>query len=64
MRKLEHGMLLDAKSVMDNALPDLEQIRELVPEVLQHRLEEAIARFEDTLCECDVADEYVEKGRS
>ena len=56
-------MLLDAKSVMDNVLPDLEQIRELVPEVLQHRFEEAIARFYDTLCECDVANEYVEKDK-
>jgi hypothetical protein len=60
-RKLSHGMLLDAKSVMDDALPDLEAIRELIPEKLHGEFERLVARFKETLCECDVSDRYLEK---
>jgi hypothetical protein len=54
-------MLLDSKSVMDDAMPDLEEIRELIPEKLHDNFDRLVARFEDTLCECDVSDEYTEK---
>jgi hypothetical protein len=63
MRTLDHGMLLRAKNVMDDALPELEKIRELVPEVLHERLDKVIAGFEDTLCTADVSDDYEEKSR-
>ena len=58
MQSLRHGMLLDAKCVMDDALPDLDQIRELIPEKLHKEFERLVARFEDTLCECDVSRKY------
>ena len=61
MKTVSHGMLLRGKSVMDDALPDLHEIRELVPERLHDELDKILARFEDTLCECDVADDYQEK---
>ncbi len=61
LAKLHHGMLLRAKNVMDDALPDLEQIRKLIPERLHGEFDKLIARFEDTLCTADVADEYTEK---
>lgn len=60
-KKLEHGMLLDAKSVMDNALPDLAQLKELIPAKLHDEFDRLIARFEDTLCGADVRDVYLEK---
>lgn len=55
MKSLKHGMLLDSKSVMDDALPELAAIKELVPECLHTKLEKLIERFEDTLCEADVS---------
>lgn len=61
LRTLEHGMLLDAKSVMDDAMPDLGQIKELIPECLHGRLDAMIESFEDTLCTADVSDQYKEK---
>lgn len=64
MKRLQHGMLLDAKSVMDDAMPDLEAIRELVPECLHDKLDNLIRRFEDTLCEADAADRYTEIERT
>lgn len=57
LQTLEHGMLLRSKIVMDNALPELAEIKELVPECLHDRLDKLIERFEDTLCEADIADE-------
>ena len=63
MKTLHHGMLLDAKFVMDNALCELEKIRELVPEVLHDRLDDVLEQFEDTLCSADVSDDYEEKAR-
>jgi hypothetical protein len=62
-RTLQHGMLLRAKSVMDDAMPDLEQIKELIPEKLHGEFDKMIANFEDTLCHCDVAEDYEEKTR-
>jgi len=62
-RELYHGMLLDSKSVMDDAMPDLDRIRELIPEKLHKEFEKMIAVFEDTLCSCDVASDYQEKDR-
>ncbi len=61
LRELHHGMLLDSKSVMDDAMPDLAQIKELIPECLHDRFDKIIADFEDTLCCCDVASDYEEK---
>ena len=63
-KRLHHGMLLDAKSVMDDALPDLEQIRELIPEVLHGQFDKLVATFEETLCYCDVSDRYTEIERT
>lgn len=59
---LQHGMLLDAKSVMDDAMPDLEQLRELIPEKLHDEFESLLQRFEDTLVSADVQDRYEEKS--
>lgn len=60
MRTLSHGMLLRAKNVMDDALPELDNIKELIPEKLHKEFDKIVASFEDTLCECDVSDEYTE----
>ncbi len=62
LRELHHGMLLDSKTVMDDAMPDLAQIKELIPECLHDRFDKMVANFEDTLCHCDVASDYVEKN--
>lgn len=40
-------MLLDAKAVMDDAMPDLDQIRELIPERLHGELEKLQDRYEE-----------------
>jgi hypothetical protein len=61
MKSLDHGMLLRAKNVMDDALPELAQIKELIPEMLHDKFDKMIASFEDTLCTADVSDQYVEK---
>jgi hypothetical protein len=61
MRTLEHGMLLSAKNVIDNALPELAQLKELIPEMLHGEFDKIIAMFEETLCFADVSDEYEEK---
>lgn len=61
LQNLRHGMLLDAKRVMDDALPELEASRELIPAKLHKEFDRIIARFEDTLCTADVRDEYLEK---
>lgn len=61
-KRLRHGMLLDAKSVMDDAMPDLDQIRELIPECLHGKFKKLLESFEDTLCGADVQDDYVEKS--
>jgi hypothetical protein len=61
LRRLQHGMLLDSKTVMDDAMPDLEAIKELIPERLHKEFETILEQFEDTLCGCDVADEFTEK---
>lgn len=63
MKTLEHGMLLRSKSVMDDAMCELAELRELVPARLHGELDKVLAQFEDTLCECDVADEYVRRDR-
>jgi len=56
-KRLDHGMYLDAKSVMDNAMPLLRrELRDLVPLKLHHALDEVLARFEDELVESDIRD--------
>lgn len=60
-RELQHGMLLRSKNVMDDALCELAQLQELIPEKLHGELEQIVKRFEDTLCEADVANDYIEK---
>lgn len=62
-KKVDHGMLLDGKSVMDNALPELADLKELVAEKLHDEFDEVMRRFEDTLASCDVSDRYEEKSR-
>ncbi len=61
LRTLEHGMLLRAKHVMDNAMGELEQIKELIPVRLHAEFDKMIAQFEDTLCTADVQNDYQEK---
>jgi hypothetical protein len=61
LKRLDHGMLLNSKAVMDDAMVDLDAIRELIPEKLHDEFDLLVARFEDTLVSCDVADQYVEK---
>lgn len=63
-RRLQHGMLLDSKSVMDNAMSDLDRIRELIPEKLHGEFRKLVELFEDTLCEADVAGRYEETTRT
>jgi hypothetical protein len=53
-KTLEHGMLLDAKSVMDDAMSELAELKEFIPECLHLKFEAALERFEDTLCEADI----------
>jgi len=49
-------MYLDAKSLMDNAMPSLRQeLRDLVPEKLHGDLAEILDRFEDELVEAEVS---------
>ena len=60
LKRLSHGMLLDAKCVMDDALPDLAEIRQLIPEMLHDVFDKAVARFEDSLCYADVSKRYKE----
>jgi hypothetical protein len=62
VKKLEHGLLLDAKYVMDNAMPSLRKsLSNLVPPKLHEELEGILCVFEEELVECDVANDYVEK---
>lgn len=63
-RRLSHGMLLDAKAVMDNALPELAELKELIPECLHDKYEAIVDSFEDTLCSADVAKDYTEIERT
>jgi hypothetical protein len=62
MKKLEHGLLLRSKFVIDNAIPNLENIRNLIAPPLHNRFDELTADFCDSLCECDVSDDYIEKS--
>ena len=56
-KKLDHGMLLDAKKVMDDVLSDLQALYKMVPEKLHADLEQFITDLEASLAECDVSDE-------
>jgi len=47
-----HGLVLDGKSIEDDALPELEQMKKLIPECLHDDFERYKARFECTLSEC------------
>jgi hypothetical protein len=49
-----HGLILDGKYIEDDALPELQKLKELIPEVLHDRFDKIIARFEDTLSNCVV----------
>ncbi len=64
LRTLHHGMLLDSKSVMDEAMPELGAIRELIPAKLHGDFQRLLDRFEDYLCECDVRDDYLDAWTS
>lgn len=58
---LKQEMLLDAKKVMDEALPYLQDLYELVPAKLAADLATWIRDFKKSLARCDVVDKYVEK---
>lgn len=60
-KTLEQGMLLDAKYVMDNVLPDLKDLYEMVPVMLHPNLEQFIKDFKSNLAGYDVSGRYVEK---
>lgn len=62
-KTVDHGQLLDGKSVMDDALPELQDLKKLVPERLHDELDEVLERFQDTLAGCDVSSRYEEKAR-
>jgi hypothetical protein len=53
-------MLLDGKSVMDDALPELQALKALVPEKLHDELDRVLDTFEDTLAGCDKSYRYQE----
>lgn len=57
-KTLDHGMLLDAKRVMDNAIPDLQDLYEMVPAKLHLHLLGFIEQFKSTLAECDVSEQH------
>jgi hypothetical protein len=62
VKKLVHGLLLDSKYVMDNAMPSLRQsLSNMVPSKLHEELEGILCLFEEELVGCDVANDYVEK---
>lgn len=69
MKTLEHGMLLRSKTVMDNAMCELAELRKLVPEVLHGELDKVLASFEDSLCDCDISNDvgrltdYLERAK-
>lgn len=58
---LDHGMLLDAKYILDDAFPTLYDIKELVPKKLHGELDLLLKQFEHDLVDCDVSDRYEEK---
>lgn len=63
LKTLNHGMLLRAKNVMDDAMCELEALKVLIPPCLHKKADEIIAGFEDTLCSADVSDQYrIRKG--
>lgn len=61
MTKLNNSMLLDAKVIIDNFLPDLRQsLNKLIPPVLKGQLDTILSVFEDDLASCDVSSNYEE----
>ena len=62
VKNLVHGLLLDSKYVMDNAMPSLRKsLHNIVPVKLHEELDGILCVFEEELVECDVANDYVEK---
>lgn len=59
-KRVDHGMLLDGKSVIDDALPELQEIKKLVPEKLHDELDRILDVFEDSLAGCDESKRYKE----
>ena len=62
-QRVDHGMLLDGKKVMDNALPELQELRELIAEKLHDEFDAVIAKFQTELAACDVSSHYKEIGK-
>lgn len=60
LKYLDHGMLLDSKRIMDDAMSVLEDLQKLVPERLHDELDRIIRLFEHELVECDVSERYTE----
>lgn len=63
-KKIEQWFLLDGKQVVEDALPELEYLRELIPEKLHGEFEKILEDFKAVLVECDVHDYYQERGDS
>lgn len=60
MQKLEHGLYLDSKSIMDNVLPTFrEGIKKLIPEKLHYDLSVLLEQLESDLAECDVGEGWI-----
>lgn len=55
-----HALLLDGKQVYDDALPELERIKELIPEKLHSEFDAIICDFEQELARCDTRKYYKE----
>lgn len=62
-QKVEQTMLLDGKKVMDEAMPELHAIRDLIADKLHCELDVIIKLFEAKLAECDVSSRYKEIGK-
>jgi hypothetical protein len=56
VRNLKEGMTLDSKHIMEEAMPELERIRELVPERLHLDFEDILEDFEDEMAEAEIKD--------
>ena len=51
---LTNGMILDAKRIMDDVLPDMNELYEMVPHMLHPNLEQFIRDFRSGLADCAI----------
>lgn len=59
--KVEHGMLLDGKYLMDDVIYQFEKFKKLIPECLHDEADEIAALIEHEMTLCDVSERYVER---